>query len=69
MFGVARTCPARPPRVHARGTRHVLGGIVAAAEAHGIELQPTLFASALPGGVVTRGGWNHLLDREVRYLD
>ena len=37
----------------ARGARNVLGGAIAAAEAAGLEVVPTLFASAMPGGVVT----------------
>jgi microcystin degradation protein MlrC len=37
----------------ARGARNALGGIVAAAAAAGVELVPTLFASAMPGGTVT----------------
>jgi microcystin degradation protein MlrC len=40
-------------RDQARGARSALGGVIAAAEAAGLEVVPTLFASATPGGIVT----------------
>ena len=46
-----------------RGARHVLGGVVDAAEARGMTLRPTLFASAMPGGTVERGTWESLRGR------
>ncbi|MDP9367836.1 MAG: M81 family metallopeptidase [Chloroflexota bacterium] len=46
-----------------RGARNVLGGIVDAATEAGATLVPTLFASATPGGVVTREAFEHLRDR------
>ena len=46
-----------------RGARNVLGGIVDQAERQGIVLLPTLFASAMPAGVVRRDAWDHLRGR------
>src|SRR5688500_5303128 len=44
----------------ARGAPNALGGVVAAAEGAGIALVPTLFAAAMPGGVVTAEAHQHL---------
>ncbi len=38
-----------------RGTGTEIGGMIAAAAAEGIELVPTLFASAVPAGMITAG--------------
>ncbi len=46
-----------------RGARNVLGGIIDAATEAGVTLVPTLFASATPGGVVTRAAFEYLRDR------
>ena len=46
-----------------RGTRNALGGIIDAATEAGATLVPTLFASAMPGGVVSREAFEHLRDR------
>ena len=52
----------------ARGARHVLGGIVDAAEAQGVALAPTLYAAAIPGGVVAGETWDHLRGRLIDRL-
>ena len=46
-----------------RGARNVLGGIIDAAMEAGVVLVPTLFASAAPGGVVTRDAFEYLRER------
>lgn len=51
-----------------RGARHVLGGIVDAAEGARIALVPTLFAAAMPGGMVARETWSHLRTRLIDRL-
>jgi microcystin degradation protein MlrC len=43
-----------------RGSRSALGGVIAAADASGARLLPTLFASAPPGGLVTAETLEHL---------
>ncbi len=44
------------------GSRNVLGGMIAAAIAEEVELLPTLFAAAAPGGSVTAATWQSLRD-------
>jgi microcystin degradation protein MlrC len=44
------------------GSRNVLGGMMAGAATDGVELLPTLFAAAAPGGTVTAAAWRSLRD-------
>lgn len=50
-----------------RGALNVVGGVIAEADARGVDLLPLLVASALPGGIVERTAWSvlrtRLLDR------
>lgn len=46
--------------VAARGADGVLGGIVDAADRSGVELVPTLFASAMPAGPIDHDAWEQL---------
>jgi microcystin degradation protein MlrC len=46
--------------LNARGTDGALGGVIAAAERDGVELVPTLFASATPGGRVSAAAFGTL---------
>ena len=43
------------------GTNHSLGGVLAAADAHGLELVPTLFAQATPSGAADRATYEALV--------
>ncbi|HEV2129283.1 MAG TPA: M81 family metallopeptidase, partial [Thermomicrobiales bacterium] len=52
---------------HARGSDSVLGGIIAAARPD-VELVPTLFASAMPGGPVVHEAWDDLSRRLLTRL-
>lgn len=51
------------------GTNHSLGGTLDACRERGIELVPTLFAHAAPGGLVERGAFESLLDELVGRID
>ncbi|MFH0848242.1 MAG: M81 family metallopeptidase [archaeon] len=46
-----------------RGTKTSIGGFVDAAEQHGIQLIPTIAASAMPSGLVTKRAYDHIRDR------
>lgn len=54
------------------GTRTEIGGMIAGAGLHGLELEPTMFAGGLPSGMVTRETWlglrNDLVHRIVDLL-
>ena len=50
------------------GTAGVLGGVLAATAEHGADLIPTLFAAAMPGGIVTREAHQALRARLLERL-
>jgi microcystin degradation protein MlrC len=50
------------------GTNHSVGGVLDACHQQGIELVPTVFAHAAPGGVVERAAFESLLDELVERI-
>ncbi|WP_246238969.1 M81 family metallopeptidase [Paenibacillus anseongense] len=51
------------------GTRTSMGGVIAAAESHGVDLIPGLYAAATPSGMVEAAAGDALIDELVDSID
>ena len=51
------------------GTRTSMGGVIAAAASHGVELIPGLYAAATPSGMVEAAAGDALIDELVESID